>query len=314
MATDSGPFPQSALDANRAGQLSDVQRRWLRADARGVRKSELTVALFSAAFGIFLFFAVKPGTSGLVKVGIPIACLALAVFLVLRAITGGDRLTRDLRKPRVESVEGGISKHAVTSDSHGHSSTTYYLSVAGQRFKVWGAAYHAAPDAGFVRLYYLPISRHVVNLENLPDRSLPEGTTPQTMVQEFSQAVRSHDRAHLDEVRAEMAGTEHALQAAMSGDTTPPPEESRDQRPLAEAIQGTWSGGPITAVIGGDGTFTVTILGANQQSGTWSVGDDGKLMVDLGGRGGSTEAWIANDQLTVSLGDRAFTLRRVAGS
>ena len=35
--------------------------------------------------------------------------------------------------------------------------------------------YRAAPDAGIVRLYYLPASRHVVNLERLPDRTLAEG-------------------------------------------------------------------------------------------------------------------------------------------
>jgi hypothetical protein len=92
----------------------------------------------------------------------------------------------------------------------------------------------------------------------------------------------------------------------------PPPRESRDQRPLAEAIQGTWSNGPVTVVFSGSGTFTVTILGANAQSGHWSVDGDGKLVADLGGHRGETDAWIVGDQLTVSLGDRAFTLNRTS--
>jgi hypothetical protein len=53
MAVD-GPFPQSALDANKSGRLTDSQRQLIRALARGVRKSELTGAVISAGFGIFI--------------------------------------------------------------------------------------------------------------------------------------------------------------------------------------------------------------------------------------------------------------------
>jgi hypothetical protein len=309
----SGPFPQSALDANKNGQLSDGQRQSLRAASRGVRKRELTAAVFSAAVGIFLFIAVRPSSPVLVRVVIPIGLLALAVFLVLRALTGEDRLTRDLRNPRVESLEGPISKHAVSSESGSSSSTTHYLTVAGERFKVGTHAYHAAPDAGFVRIYFLPLSRHVVNLEQLPDRALPEGSTPQTIFQDFKQAIRSHDRTQLDEFRAELAGTAHAMQAGISHDAAPPPEERRDQRPLAEAIQGTWSNGPITVIFTGSGTFSITMLGANQRSGRWSVDGNGKLVADFAGREQTTDAWIVDDQLTVSLGGSAITLKRASG-
>jgi hypothetical protein len=225
-------------------------------------------------------------------------------------------LTRDLRNPRVESLEGPISKHVVHTSSQGTDSrgtTTHYLTVAGKRFEVGPHAYQAAPDAGFVRIYFLSISRHVVNLEHLPDRGLPEGTTPQALMQEFGQALRSRDRAQLDEVRAEMAGTAHAMEAAISHDAVPPPESSRDQRPLGEAIQGTWSNGPIKAVFSEDGTFRITILGANEQSGRWSVDGNGKLVANFAGRARATDAWITGDQLTVSLGGSVVTLTRASG-
>lgn len=309
MAVDSGPFPQSALDANKNGRLTDEQRKLVRAASRGVRKSELTVAVFAAALGVFLFFAVKPSSPVLVRVVIPIGCLVLAAVLLLRAITGEDSVTRDLRHPDVESLEGPISKHMVSTGSH-NAPPNYYLTVAGQRFAVGTHAYHAAPEAGFVRIYFLPSSRHVVNLERLPDRSLPEGTTPQGVMQQFAQAMRSHDRAWIDEVRAEMTGTQNAMMAGISHDASPPPEESRDQRPLGEAIQGTWSDGPIKAVFSADGTLSITMMGANERSGHWSVDGDGKLVTDLVGQDRATDAWIVGDRLTVSLGGQAITLKR----
>lgn len=63
MAVESGPFPQSALEANRVGRLTDTQGKRLRAEARGVRKSELQVGAFLVVFGIFLFVAVSCGSS-----------------------------------------------------------------------------------------------------------------------------------------------------------------------------------------------------------------------------------------------------------
>jgi hypothetical protein len=312
MAVDSQVFPQSALEDNRQGRLTDAQRKLIRTLCRGTRKSELTVATFAAVFGIFLFFAVRSSTPALERVGIPIGCLALAAFLLFRAITGGDRLTRDLRHPRVASLEGPIGKHAVSTGSEGGSSSTiHYLDVAGQRFEVGRHAYQEAPEAGFVRIYFLSISRHVVNLERLPDHSLPEGTTPRTLVHEFKDAMLSHDRVKLDELRAEMAGTVNALQAGISHDVAPP-EESRDQRPLAEVIQGTWSNGPVTVTFTRKGTFSIMMLGANERSGHWTVSGDGKLMADFGGRSGPVEAWVVGDQLTVSFEGTAITLKRTS--
>src|SRR5947209_4540990 len=260
MAVDTDIFPQSALEANRNGSLTDVQRQGLRGMERGTRKGELSFAALAVAIGFIVLVGARSSAPVLAHVGIPLVCVVIAIFLMVRALGGGDKLARDLRNPRVESLEGPISRRVrqVGSSTSGES---HYLTVAGRQFEVGRRAYAAAPDAGFVRIYFLSISGHVVNLENLPDRSLADGTTPQAMAQEYKQALHSHDRAQIDEVRAEMAGTAHAFQAAFSENVAPPPEESRDQRPLAEAIQGRWSNGPITADFSQNGTFSITILG-----------------------------------------------------
>jgi hypothetical protein len=37
------------------------------------------------------------------------------------------------------------------------------------------SGWNAAPSAGYVRAFYLPRTKWIVNLERLPDRPLPDG-------------------------------------------------------------------------------------------------------------------------------------------
>lgn len=86
-------------------------------------------SIYSSCLAIVVF-GLRATSPVLVRVILPFACLALAVFLLLRAIMGADKLTRDARRPRVESLDGPISKHRATADSHGSpgsSVTTYSL-------------------------------------------------------------------------------------------------------------------------------------------------------------------------------------------
>ena len=53
--------------------------------------------------------------------------------------------------------------------------TRYYLNIAGRQLRTYLSAYDAAPDAGYVRAYYLPRTRRLVNLERLPNPPLPAG-------------------------------------------------------------------------------------------------------------------------------------------
>ena len=101
-----------ALDANRRGELSDVQRRNFGAQSRDRRKSELSSAGFFVAGAVLFGFFASPTSSVILRVLLTIGCVAIAVFLVVRSITGGDALTRDLRRVQVQSVEGAIGRES----------------------------------------------------------------------------------------------------------------------------------------------------------------------------------------------------------
>lgn len=51
-----------------------------------------------------------------------------------------------------------------------------------------------------------------------------------------------------------------------------------------------------------DGTMSVQMPGGGQRAGHWSVGADGQLVADVMGRIGGTSAWVAGDELTISMG------------
>src|SRR5436309_8810789 len=153
MATpaDASPFPQDALAANQGGQLTDAQRQNLRSQARAGRKSELSAAFGLLVGGIVLFVAAGPASSALPRLLIGIICVVFAAFLVARAATGGDALTRDLRREHVDTVEGALGKHIVTTyGGRGGSHDFHYFDVDGKSFEVSRTAYHAAPEAGIV--------------------------------------------------------------------------------------------------------------------------------------------------------------------
>src|SRR5215472_15833691 len=156
------------LEANAAGGLSEKQRHNLGALSRYRRRNTATIALFFLAGAAILMFAPNPRASlkqrGLIAAGAGL----IAAFLIVRAVTGNDALTRDLQESRVESVEGAIGKRRV---SGGRTRSTYYLDVGERSFNVGSGWYHDAPDAGWVRVYYLPLSKTIVNLERIPNAS-----------------------------------------------------------------------------------------------------------------------------------------------
>src|SRR4029077_3628376 len=141
-------------------------------------------------------------------------CLVLAGFLVVRSFLGADALTQDLRSGRVESVEGAITKTRFTSPGK-DSTTTYYFEVAGTRVTVGYAAYEAAPDAGMVKLYYLPHSHHLVNMERMADTAMSgDAMKSPHIVQDLIAGMRSHDRNQAAEARAHLGTMGDAMKAS----------------------------------------------------------------------------------------------------
>jgi hypothetical protein len=94
----------------------------------------------------------------------------------------------------------------------------------------------------------------------------------------------------------------------------PPAPDQRDQRPLAQAIVGTWAAGPFRVTFEPDGTVHA-LLGGREQRGHWSVDGSGRLHADaLGHRDEAGDAWVAGDALTISADGQGITLHRVTGA
>ncbi|HEY6469937.1 MAG TPA: hypothetical protein VI434_09220 [Candidatus Dormibacteraeota bacterium] len=310
--TDVGfPFPQSALATNASGRLTDDQRRQWRANSRGYRRSELSFFVILVIIGALVAFAPGPAKDATIKPIIGIVCFVIAALLLVRALTGGDAISEDVRAGRVESVEGAITKFAHTGNGRGSSSTAFYLDVAGKRLHVYRAGYLAAPGVGYVRLYYLPKSRHVINLERLPDPVTPALTpaNAQSAVQDLL-AHRRHDENSLAETRANMAAMASQLKAQMQQNAVQPPPDQRDARPLAEAIVGTWTSAFMTVSFAPDGTATSTAPNGRQTTGRWSVDAQGQLHAGLAGKDNVGQAWISGTTLTISEEGMGITFER----
>jgi hypothetical protein len=309
------PFPSDALEINRSGRLSDAQRKGLSGLARADRKNEFTFSFVFAALGVLILFGADSSKPPLLHYGFPALCLLAVVFLLYRSTSAGDALTRDLHGGKVEAVEGAISKWTISS-SGGSSLSSYYVEVQNHRFDIGRAAYEAAPEAGIVRVFYLPQSKRVVNMEHLPDRPLAPGAleAPMDTLRQAFQGMRSHDHVQAAEARATMAALGNAEKAVFAPTSAAPPTAGdRDPRPLAEAILGTWQLGPMKVTFQGDGTAALVLPTGMARQGHWSVDPSGRLHLDaLGGQDEATDAWVVGDSLTVSMGGQGMTAHRVA--
>jgi hypothetical protein len=329
---DAAPFQQQALDDNRNGRLTAGQRRMWRRESRSFRGWEL----FWAALLVFLGIAASLPRHPTSHVGtgepIPdsvrpffvVGCLVLGAFLAWRAFTGGDAVTEDTRRGEVRSIEGAVLKRVihlrVAAGSGDRVVPVYYVDVAGETFQVaWKSGWDTVPETGYVRVFYLPRSRRVVNFERLPDPPVPEVTleTVSGVGPRALKAAFGRDRRRKAETYVELASEmrkfeEQARQAAI-----PPPADQRDARPLAEAIVGSWSNGRLEFNFLTDGTMTMgSPRGGRRRSGRWSIGADGRLhATETGPRSRGewvTEAWVRGDEMTIVGEGMGLTFRRVS--
>jgi hypothetical protein len=302
------PFQQDALDANRRGMLSDRQLRGFRAMSASNRRSALSTAALLAGGALLIGFFASPTAPIVTRTLLTFICLAIAVFLAVRAVTGADALTRDLRRNRVESVEGAIGKRRLAA-SGGPAATAYFLDVGEATFKVAAATYRAAPDAGFVRLYFLPRSRKIVNWERLANAPLPDEINAQGLLGSLAAAYLSRSRSQRNEARAGIASIADALDDSVKDSTTAPPPAARDPRPLETAIVGTWKSVLMTVTFSADGRVTTQMLDGKRE-GHWSVDDAGRLRADITGRPETADAWIVQNELTIAVDGAGLTFTR----
>jgi len=297
------PLAADALTENRAGKLTRAQRDVYRRMSRGWRKAEFQFAGIFAVIGLLVWFADGPAKYATVKPLLGIAFLILAGVLFVVGVTGSDPITRDLREGRVAQVEGAIRKYTETSSSRGSSTTYHYAEVGNVRTEMGGTTYEALPEAGIVRLFYLPHSRRLVNFEQLADRPLPEGalTDPHVALKVGASALFGNADA-----RAELAAIGRQLRTSGA----PPPASERDPRPLGEAIVGTWKNPLVSVTFESAGTVTITMPGGRTRSGQWSVDASGRLVTDVTGTMGAAQAWVAGDRLSIEIEGDGLTLVR----
>src|SRR5690349_3898414 len=285
------PFPPDALGANRAGELTDEQRRHLAGVLQRVRQSgrgNIGVALVMAGIsviGALRAIRVAPPSTAAFVVIAAIVLLTVVAFAIGRALVRSRTLARDLARPTVRSVEGAIGKQLGPSQRRSEW-RAHYLDVGDERFRVSLGMYNLAPTAGFVRLYYLPLSRQVVNLERLPDRAFSAPTSPEALMESVRAAAASHSRAPINELRADMAGLQKLAESVLASSPSPPSPCERGARPLADAILGTWRNALMTVSFSGDGTVTAKLLTGFERRGHWSVDRHGRLRTDVMGHDG----------------------------
>jgi hypothetical protein len=301
-------FYADAIDANRRGELTDAQRRNFRAEANADRRSALGLAAVFLAIAVLVGVFASATAPPVTRAVITIVSVLLTAIIGLRAIFGLDALTRDVRAGRVRSIEGAIGKRGslVLRRNPGN---TKVIQVGNQRFQVGPSRYQQLPDAGDVRLYYLPRSRKFVNLERIERAPAPGLDSVQGMVESLGALARAHGVQQRDEIRARMAD---AMDSASVGFTGSAPVASRqppDREALATQLVGSWSNGFMAVTFRRDGTVTARI-GGIEREGTWSVDASGRLSSNITGEQELADASISGDQLTVAQKGTGFKLRR----
>jgi hypothetical protein len=270
-------FTPDALDANRRGQLTPEQ-------AKAVRNS---------------IDNKHSGVTGLVAAA---------------AERAASPRGRDLAEGRVESVEGPFRKR--WWQNPGRIAGAHYRFVietretGKQEYVCWGDMYEWAPYAGTMRLYYLPRSKLVINVENLSTGE----ATPQAFQQasdDYQAAREEGDKVAKAEALAEVGGVAQAFERAVPEDAASLDMHS-DTGSLAEAIVGSWKSPFGDLTFREDGIVSARMGDGSNFEGKWSVDAAGHLHADIMGTAMDAEAALKGDQLTLRMDDQALILQRTA--
>jgi hypothetical protein len=292
---------------NRSGHLTADQARRFQFMVSGRRKGARSLAMPVGAIGALLLSLSGPAATEVKRHFAGWGFVAAAAALLAAPMF--DPLAADVRDERVETVEGAIGKRRVSSNARARLSS-YYLTIGGRQVRTSLAAYDAAPDAGYVRAYYLPRTRRLVNLERLPNPPLPSGPDEaRDMFGRIGRAFVSRDPVASAEARARAAGLIDAIQDAFIEPSNSPsgPAAGRLAR---GTLVGRWTHPLVTIILAEDGTATATTITGASQAGHWSVDAQGRLLTDVTGTMAPTDAALDDDRLTIQLEGRRLTFTR----
>lgn len=267
-----GDLYEGALAANRNGRLSDAQQRQLEA---GVR-------------------ARHTGITGLVG-------------------RHFDSRLKDVEAGAVQSIEGAITKQTRQVDAGGGlPGLRYYINVANrqdgvQRYRCIGELFEYAPEAGFVRLYFLPRSRWAVNVERI-DGPAADATPAdlERAAATFKEARHARDRVGQAEA---LAGLEAIKEAA----TGPPPSSVASSEPLGRALLGSWRS-PLMRLgleLRDDGWFTAQLPDGSTHQGRWSL-DGTRLSAQIPGSPIQADAAVLGGRLILTMDGQSLAFERAA--
>jgi len=300
-------FPAEALAENRSGRLTENQATRFQRMVSGRRKSTRGLAMPVGAIRALLLILNGPAATA-VKRQLAGWGFVTAAAMILAA-PAFDPLAADVRGGRVETVQGAVGKRRVQSTGR-TGSTRYYLNVAGRQLQTYSSAYDAAPDAGYVRAYYLPRTRRLVNLERLPNPPPPSGPgEARDMFGQMARAFVTRDPVAFAKSRANAAGL---IDAARESAVEPSdaPSGHRAGGLVRQALVGQWTHPLVTVTLAEDGTATVTTMMGATQSGHWSVDGHGRLLTDATGTMEPTDAALDDGRLTIQLEGRRLTFTR----
>ena len=243
---------EDALAANRAGRLADSQRTaWVQGVRAWIGGYRLGALAFGAV-GVAVLLGLGTNEPGVTRyLGIA-GCFLVAGILAWASYVPPHRLAVDLREGRVETVEGSVRKRRIYTS--GTTPTRHYLRIGGRQYECTPWQYEAAPNTGSVRLYVLPRSHKVINLE-----TLIAATAPGRAASEPAAGVLPEDRPSAGEIVGTWRGP------GMTA-TFRPDGAASAQLANGVTVPGRWSIDAdgrvrVTGLAGGDETFEVAVAG-----------------------------------------------------
>jgi hypothetical protein len=225
-----------------------------------------------------------------------------------------DRLAKDLDAGQVVSIEGAITKRmfstGVASMPSRHRIQVANRREGSQEYRCTADLYDFAPAVGMVRVFYLPRSRWVVNIEILPAGEVSMEMIEQA-TRDYTAARKLHDEVGKAEALAPLGGLEQSLNSSVPDDPSVLDFHGEPGQ-LSEAIVGSWTSPFGSVTFREDGSLTAQLVNNTSYQGNWSVDRSGHLHADMMGNPMTAEAAVRGDELILRMDDQALTLRRQA--
>jgi len=157
-----GVFHPDDLQANRAGELSAAQKRWLTFEIAG------WLSLAGVEMGIvvasWIFYFQHPfGSLFQISLFWGILLTIFAGMCIQEALP----ILGELRDGQVEAVSGTLSKHVTVVSSRAGSGAIFSIEIHNRSFGIHATTYDAIIDHQSYRLFYTPRNHTLVNIEPL---------------------------------------------------------------------------------------------------------------------------------------------------